>query len=562
MTLHDALSELVTHVDKLVRWDAERGDDPISPSILRKVPMAIYHLYRYEPVKAGEETLPVVQWSMSMGEGYPSKSVDEFVRVITNSDAYGSALKALDEHKRGEWKGVIERLYLTCFSYATLGSVLTSTAASELARLTESFIADVNENSLHLKFSTGLAGVLIPEGEVAFAGGPILREIRKEDYHDDSEPTNGQSPREMGFPSDYRASTVLTFHGAPDPGQAEGPLGMFDIRLHVPERDFDLTIEGARVALGKWEGTIPLLQAGYPPKRFYRLEIFLPHFRGDVPVYRWEERLKLGTDRGQITFRRSDGNTISLSKRLVEADYGSRLYPRDGRTTPLSESYQKYIGMLTEVGTYEKTIHEATVALENLFTPESVVMKQFIPRVTTLVRLTGVDTENNLSNILANAWRIRSDYSHRGEGWSEDSESKANSTMARVLWEGYKRELAGILETYLRLSLVTRILSGLSDQEFVEGIDWIQGGGTNPKISAACAGMNASIGKITDFVPDKYAVEEYGLSLEELWKEADEGRIPAINVEAPHLDVRYLIPEGQADLVRELRSERDDSRTA
>ena len=92
---------------------------------------------------------------------------------------------------------------------------------------------------------------------------------------------------------------------------------------------------------------------------------------------------------------------------------------------------------------------------------------------------------------------------------------------------------------------------------FVRALDKsIRTSEVDASLAAAGAEMNAKIEKIQDFVPDTRATEEYGTSLKTLRKEAAEGLIPAIRVDAPGLRIKYLVPEGLEELVKDIRAER------
>ena len=147
-------------------------------------------------------------------------------------------------------------------------------------------------------------------------------------------------------------------------------------------------------------------------------------------------------------------------------------------------------------------------ALEAFFTPESDRSKVFVTRVVHLVKSLAVD-ENDTVNLLLSAYSIRSAHVHRGEGWDEFHPPVSTTDRALHSWESYAGDLATVLIVYLRLSIVSRILSQSDERSYIEMLDKsIETGVVDSSLSGQTKYLSCRIRRINDFLPISQSVRE------------------------------------------------------
>ncbi len=544
LTLYDSVKELGGMLE-LTKTIGLRIDDELhertglagllSPSQIHRIKVAKFRIESYEELNYGDTVIPRVNWSAKEEYIYGEDEVQDFVRVIRNFREFDSALSQLGEAElRQRDKGTLQ-LYLTSFVYFVTNTLLKDRGASQ-ERMAEAFMKDVEEDRIQTLVKIGLAGIIVRDGPIEMSKDVQLRRLNRSDYHEESEPLTDKSIHQASFPSQHpSASSVLELSVKPGPklDPLFGPIGFFDVRMYSSVREFDLLIQQLIPLAQVWKGTLELVQSETDSMtRFVHVELNLPTLSPEGPIFRWKQQYRTHEPRRSLSISRDDNKIVKLPLALVSKNYGRLVYPIDGAETPLSLAYSRYMNILQSREACEKTIRDEVEALESFFTPGLDVSKAFIPRVDFLVRTVAVD-ENETANLLRNAYDIRSSYTHRG-GWDESVHAVTTTEEAGFAWESYKRDLANILLVYLRLSIVSRVLSQYDEKTFIDVLDKSEKTGVAHKdLAALSKQVSCKIYHVSDFVRDTEATKKYQIPLHIIRNRIEKRLIAAITLRRP-----------------------------
>jgi hypothetical protein len=538
LTLHDSLVRLVeairTRLDTELR-ERTGADAFFSPPVIHRLRVAVFSVSSYEEINCGDAVVPRVGWSAREGYVYGEEGVERFVGMMQNTAEFEAALGRFgsgvgEERDRGTFL-----LYLTCFVYFVTKALLEDRRAPAGA-LVDAFLKDVEGDHIRATFRLGLAGVSIKGDPVEISTGVTLRRLGRSDYHGGFEVLVDQSIHRATFPSEYTASSFLEISVRPGP-RMDGLYqlrGFIDVRLSVSIREFDLLIQQLMATAGVWRGTLDLVQSDSDPKtRVAQIEVHLPTLSPDRPVYRWEQRYQTFEPLGTFLVSKDAAGFVDLSRSLVERGYYDLVYARDGRDTPLSLAHSRYVEILHSREVPEKTIGREVEALEAFFTPEPAASKVFIERVAHLMSIIAKD-ENDTENLLQNAYRVRSSYTHKGVGWEKFVPIAATTKEAGYAWDHYKGKLARILLTYLRLSVVSRILTRLDDMASMDLLrESARTSVPDPSLAGQSELLACKIPKVDDFIQDEAAAERFHVPLGTLRSLVADKKIAAITLLRP-----------------------------
>jgi hypothetical protein len=552
MALRGSLIELMKTIG--VRIDAELRERTglaglLSPSQIHRIRAARFRIESYEELNFGDTVIPRVGWSAREEYVYGEDGIQDFVSAIQNLGEFDSVLTQLREAELRERDTGMLQLYLTILVYFVTITMLEDRAASQ-ERMVEAFMKDVEEDRIQAVVELGLAGVVVKDGPIEISKDVQLRRLDRLDYHEESEPLTDKSIHQVSFPSQHGASSVLELSTKPGLklDQLYGSVALLDVRMWSRIREFDLLIQQLIPLAQVWNGTLQLVQSETDPMiRFVRVELNLPRLSPGKPIYTWKQQNRTHEPRGSFSISKDDTRIVSLPRALVAKNYSRLVHPNDGAETPLSLAYSRYVEILRSREASEKTIRDEVEALEAFFTPGLDVNKAFIQRVAHLVRIVSVD-ENATANLLRNGYHIRSSYTHRGTGWDESVHAAATTEEAGFAWESYKSDLAHILLVYLRLSIVSRILSQYDERTFIEVLDNSEKTGVaDTNIVSLSEQLSCKISHVNDFVKDKEATEKYEIPLHVIRNRIESRQIAAITLRRPGRNGRqgitHLIPE-------------------
>jgi len=165
-------------------------------------------------------------------------------------------------------------------------------------------------------------------------------------------------------------------------------------------------------------------------------------------------------------------------KILDKAYYIDEHWPHHRSYNPTQLAFHNYCEILASNDDHVDKIHDSIESIEGLFTPERFATKLFIQRVTNVIRLLQIDPNNTRSH-LEQAWQVRSEYSHHGKGWEEQSGANPNeetqetqeSVRRAAVKQGHLQNLSRLTLNYLRICLIARFVAGMADKEFIEFVD-------------------------------------------------------------------------------------------
>ncbi len=476
MAPRDALSELARAVGVLIDDALIEVSDVkawLSPPLLHQVKGMLFRVNYYGDFTLGDTVIPRVNWSGHPALGYSDAEIERLFNIIRNRPEFTTALSQLVEaENRSRDEGTL-RLYLVCFAYYIETAILKNRWV-DIQPLVDGFLRDLQEDSLRVVARFGLRGISVKDESIEISPGVALRRLLKSDYHDVFEPLADRSFRDVPFPSEYHDSAVLEASGGVTGKLNEmyGYRDFVDVRMYSSVREFDLLIGPAFGSASSWRHALWLVQSDANIKTgFQHVELYLPALSSE-PVYRyeWKEGGSWQEARGTFSVSKSDAQFLDLMRTLVARDYSTRLYPHEGRQTPLSLAYSRYVEILDSYESSEARVQRIIEALEAFFTPESDRLKVFVQRVVHLVKSLAVD-ENDTENLLLNAYSIRSAHVHRGEGWDEFHPPVSTTDHALHAWQSYAGDLASVLLTYLHLSIVSRVLSQSDERTYIEMLD-------------------------------------------------------------------------------------------
>ena len=182
-----------------------------------------------------------------------------------------------------------------------------------------------------------------------------MRRLSRSDYHDVFEPLADRSVDRVPFPFEYHASAVLEVSLRPA-GKLDGVYGaqgLIDVRLYSPIREFDILVNHVLARANSWKGTLCLVQNMTNLKvGFTQVEFYLPALSPAEPIYRyeWKEGGSSQDARGAFSFSQTDKSLLDAMTTLIARDYSSRIHAHDGRETPLSLAYSRYMEILNSYG--------------------------------------------------------------------------------------------------------------------------------------------------------------------------------------------------------------------
>lgn len=519
--------------------------------LIHKVKGMIFSITHFSGYGWGEATAPTVSWQSQHAAGYTDEDLEAFLQVICHQPQFSSALDELAKvEKRSRDTGML-LLYLTCFSYHVELALLKDRWAST-EPIVDAFLQDLEADDLRIVTTFGLRGIATKEEIIRINDGVVLRRLAHSDYHDVFEPLGDRLAHRVPFPLSIDATSVLEVSS-----QLKGRLdGIYALNPFFPEvrercsiREFDIVISQVLQHVWSWMNLFWLVQNESNPKiAFERVELHLPKLSPNQSVYRYER--KEGAVRGSagvFLVQEADKQTFELMSALFAREYSKVLWAYDGRETPLSLAYSRYQSILGSSESYEARIQHEVEALEAFFTPESDKRKVFINRLVYLIRALVMD-ENDTENLLRNAYGIRNSRVHRGEGWDEFHPLDFTTDLAKYYWEKYAAELSVVLLTYLRLSIVSRILSRVDEKSYIVMLDRsISTGKVDESLVGQTKFLSRRIERINDFLAPRKASLKYEIPLPLLFKSIEKKELDAIILDRIGGDGRAkklaLIPE-------------------
>lgn len=543
--LTDLINEKLSHEEKAEKLNSGYP----GPFRLKKVKVANFNLDEFEEISIGDFVTHRTRWSMQEKCAYVNDDICRFVDFILSTELCRTISKSIAEESGGRYDLETAWLYLSSFTSFITAELSDGTSPSE-AMMKEAFLKDLSENSLFVTAKAGLKGINIADETINMGNGAILRRVNKTDYHEHSIIIAGSSPNNIGFPAKFTAGSVLELtlkRRSANKSPIHPPHGV-EIRWNSTIRSYDNMIQQVIPLTEKWIDALELSLPG-PDIRieFRQIEVRLPNLSPSKPAYRWAAKYQTIDPHTQIMIHRGDRGSIELAKSLVTSQFDNALAPLDGKHTPTSFAYSQYIEILRGRHGVDKSIREEVEALEAYFTPKVGRNKDFINSVGFLLETIAYD-KNDTRNILNNAYLLRNAFTHRGIGWDEQDYVKATSDEVRIMWHNYKFEVSELLMNYLRLAVVSRLLSRMDDQHY---IDLMNKAVTTKKIDPILSSQKGLIlcvlEKITDFVNIRTVAKRHRLSWETIQEKIMKKEIRSVSMELPEeknkSKIIYFIPD-------------------
>jgi hypothetical protein len=451
-------------------------------------------------------TAPEIKLSAQGGEYFPQVTYDKrfqrkFLSIFMSRDSevqntLGIIAKNSEENKGAK---LLAELYLIPFCNTLMEEFLKegSLEKERLDNLACQFIRDLSEGGLRILLRIDLDGIAVAED---FSLKPNNEEevlIRQPKLEDLSEPVVVVEQ----WDGDYDYATIPQFPNISSVVELElkslnfEPMGTWiaDPRIYDAIRTVDWLANGTVPRAGELRDVLSLFQSkAYPFFQSLTLSLVLRNLSKEGGRYEViiPTRPSYITNRKQfVIFAENKGKLKMFWESMSKVGMTERIYgPIDKEDSiglhvarPTEIAFKRYLEILDSWKDEKVMIHETVEALEGFFTPEKWTGKAFILRVTRLMKLLNIDP-NDTYYRLGEGWRIRSDYSHRALGWDEAEFSrcaKDNAEEIRSIRAGLERdfqtELAKLLLNYLRISIIARTLSGVSDTDFIRLLDTSEG---------------------------------------------------------------------------------------
>ena len=554
MNLKESLLELGRSVgllidDELIELSDKRAF--MAPPAIHQVKGKLFTVNYWDEISLGDTVIPRVSWGGTLGLGYTDEEVEDLLDVIRRLPQFGSALTMLSKAETKSRDVGALQLYLICFAFYVESTLLKNRWA-DLTPIVEAFLQDLEKDDISIIVKLGLRGVHVKDEPVRIADGVKLRRLARSDYHEAFVPLADRQFRRVRSPSEYHASAILEISLKPAEKLAGAflPTGFIDFTIHSSIKEFDVLIQHALASASTWRDTLSLVQSVTDVRTgLIQVEFLLPVVSPVEPVYRyeWKEEGSWQEARSSFAISSADKQVFDLVTTLVSQDYSKKIFARDGRQTPLSLAYSRYSEILHSYESDEATIQREVEALEAFFTPETAKSKVFIKRVYHMIKTIAVD-ENDTENLLYNSYIVRNSRVHRGEGWDKYQPPESTTKQALYAWQNYMRDLTTILLGYLRLSIVSRLLSKYDEWSYFEALDKsIKSGVADDSLSGQTKYLSCRIGHVNDFLSTKKASAKYDIPDVALWKAARSKKLDAMMLRRPGKGgkpwVFALIPE-------------------
>lgn len=496
-TIREALGKMIDNLANDIRVDLS------TKSIVRKRRNLKKHMSLFclpRPVIIGAP--PETKLTASAGEYFPQTTFDErflreFLDEFMNRDREVSNANGLIADRFGGTKGakLLAELYLLVFCYSVTREILSAKPSQQVWKddFIDRFVIDLKEEGLRVCLRAGLNGIGV-SNEITFKPSPdadiLIRPPILADYaqpvmiveHWDGDYDYASSP---SFPE------ITSFIELELKRLIFAPLGtmIVDPRLYDTNRTVDWLANGIISRMYEARTVLALFQSkGFPHFQSLALSLTLKNmsrYGGNYDVTIGTTPTSLANPPQFLITAEKEEQLKAFWKRMLAIKMIDRIYGRHKRgTSPLNHvakptevAFTRYMTTFDSWDSTEIKIHDIVETLEGFFTPEKHVTKRFIPRVAQLMTLLNVDP-TSAKSVLEDGWEIRSIYTHHATGWYENkwveyarNPAEEMQIIRFNLENRFRNTLAEVLLNYLRVCLVCRILSGLTDMSFIERLD-------------------------------------------------------------------------------------------
>lgn len=452
--------------------------------------------------------------SWQRGINYDDESVAELLQGLHRLKTYKKAEQIASDYldAQGE-RDIFARLYLTLFAYECITRYVKNGMKLEEKQIDEmatSFEKDLNEKSMWIKTTIGMKDICATEEIVSQDPLEILkiRPVKKEDI------PQVIAVRDNGMGDLDRTNRPYL----PDlTGILEIYLNQFTVRrddmgfIYVKQWDsntvFDLVLSGINIETNRTLDLFYLFQAKQIPKmKTWKVFFYLNNLSNN-PIYEKEIPLSRSTDielRPFLFKKEFEIPFENFCKKMHSVDFIERIfhYSDDPKHSlshveqPLEIAYKRYLKLMSYTSNVKQKIHDTVEALEAFFTPEQPKTKEeflkfnkiFIKRISKLMQILGKLDPNPTEKVLRFAFKIRSEHSHRGQGWDIDEVDADSEDLEIDIEEVFDNEsrkydydnlnkLSDNLMNYLKISIICRILGGIPDKDFIDLLDSKKGEG-------------------------------------------------------------------------------------
>ena len=386
---------------------------------------------------------------------------------------------------------LVVELYLLPFCELLIEQYLKkdSLEKEQLESIVDRFIQDLNQG-IKIILQVGLDGLMIAEDITLKPNDSeeiLIRKPRLEDY---SKPIMAIENWDGDYDNKGNISipTVSSIIELEFKKVRFVETGNFliDPRIYDSNRTVDLLVNGALPKAYELFNMLTLFQSTASPHfQSINFSLILRNLVDDGGKYEVNIRTNPTsvTNRPQFILTKEHEDKLKVFwTRMSKAGLQDRLYgsiEEYARTIqhiakPTEIAFNRYLKILDSWEDYEVRIHETIETLEGYFAPEKHTTKDFIRKVVDFIELLSLDADET-KEILRQGYRIRSDYTHHGPGWAKEEltvDSKSPVDEMRIIRHSLEQRrrtnVAKLTLNYLRISIVARVLSGISDVEFVE----------------------------------------------------------------------------------------------
>ena len=445
---------------------------------------------------------------------YDDEFLNEFIEFFTDtSKSFKAALEQVSQKSSPYFVGepLLGSLYLTLFCRKVASDYLANEELTEgqVKELVGGFTRDLEGKTLGISAKVGVKGVVATE-EISIRSqfaDAIIRPPKLDDL-----PSEIVVPDRWEGEMDIRNHpSIPTFCSVIEVFPREmkvvtHPGGIIMMpKMYDSNQVFDWFIGAVYPEFYKLTWLLILFQSKYSLQfrsanvRFYLKNLSAgPAYEKSIPV----AENQVETQSFPLT-PANKGNLLMFWDQMRRANFTDRIYGRsdtkeslpEHHPRPLEIAFKRYMHILSVFEEPKVRIHDTLEAIEGFFTPEEAFTRDdfekyrkiFIPRVSSLVGLFEDLDPNDTNWTLNMGFRIRSDYSHRSSGWEETDELAEESEIELRRKHSeleFQNGLSQLLLNYLRICLVSRVLAGVPDREFVHLLDTEKGRGELKRLLA------------------------------------------------------------------------------
>lgn len=440
---------------------------------------------------------------------YDDDSIADLLEGIHICASYKNAEKVtsdyLDAHGNED---ILSRLYLTLFGFKCISTFVSNGMKideQEIENMVNLFEKDLDERALGIKTTLGLQGIC-SEDEITSKDKTETLVIRPAKIEDISDKivvrNNGLDELDITnrpYLPDLTGILEIYLNGY---SVRRDDLGfMYVKRWGVSNTAFDLFLSGVNLETDRALDLFYLFQSKQIPiLRTWKVSFHLKNL-SNTAIYEKDVQINKKSIPEVQPFKYLKDFGIpfqNFCNRMRNIDFIDRIFqyskdPKDGFhhvEKPLEIAYKRYLKLMGQHADIKQKIHDTVETLEAFFTPEKPKTREeflkynkiFIKRIHKLIGIFNGLDPNSTKRVLDFGFKIRSEISHRGQGWDEDyadansegtkHEEFSEEDLKPNRYEYYNlQRLSGNLLNYLRIGIICRIVAGMPDRDFIDMLD-------------------------------------------------------------------------------------------